>query len=160
MYTSPVMRVAIVAILVVGFAAIGVSNAGDKEVADEIMKIVKAEWAAMNQKNFTEAAKNWADDFTQFNDAFATRLEGKASALTMEQSWVKGGGENLFAEMLNPKVQVYGDVAILSYNYAGIDMSKDGKVEPGRAKSTRVYVKQNGKWMLVHANFAPEPLPK
>ena len=36
----------------------------------------------------------------------------------------------------------------------------DGKVEPARAKSTRVYVRQNGKWMLVHANFAPVPGPQ
>jgi hypothetical protein len=32
---------------------------------------------------------------------------------------------------------------------------KDGVVEPALAKSTRVYVKQGGTWMLVHANFAP-----
>jgi len=25
------------------------------------------------------------------------------------------------------------------------------------AKSTRVYHKENGRWMLVHANFAPVP---
>ena len=58
--------------------------------------------------------------------------------------------KNLFA---NPKVQVYGDVAILSYNFVGMTQDKEGKTEPVRAKSTRVYAKQTGKWMLVHANF-------
>ncbi|MGI8561547.1 MAG: hypothetical protein ACR2J7_08985 [Luteimonas sp.] len=29
------------------------------------------------------------------------------------------------------------------------------KISNSFAKSTRVYVKQGGKWMLVHANFAP-----
>jgi len=62
--------------------------------------------------------------------------------------------------MANPKVQLYGDVAILSYNYVGLIQGKDGKVEPSRAKSTRVYVKQGGRWMLVHANFGADPLPK
>jgi len=28
-------------------------------------------------------------------------------------------------------------------------------MNPNLAKSTRVYIKQNGKVMLVHANFAP-----
>ncbi len=56
--------------------------------------------------------------------------------------------------MVNEKVQVYGDVAILSYNYVGLTKDKDGKVESTFAKSTRVYVKRDGKWMLVHANFA------
>jgi hypothetical protein len=33
--------------------------------------------------------------------------------------------------MLNPKVQVYnGDVAVLTYNYAGLTIDKDGKTEP------------------------------
>ncbi len=64
------------------------------------------------------------------------------------------------SEMLNPKVQVYGDVAILSYNYAGVFKNKDNEMEPSRAKSTRVYAQQGGKWKLVHANFAPDPLPK
>ena len=62
--------------------------------------------------------------------------------------------------MLNPKVQVYGDTAILSYNFFGLEQNKDGKVTPSRAKSTRVYVKQGGRWMLVHANFAADPLPQ
>jgi ketosteroid isomerase-like protein len=57
--------------------------------------------------------------------------------------------------MANPKVQVYGDVAILSYNYVGAAMDSDGAVESVLAKSTRVYAKKDGRWMLVHANFAP-----
>ena len=61
--------------------------------------------------------------------------------------------------MLNPKVQVYGDVAILTYNFAGVVKNKDGELKPSRAKSTRVYAKQGGKWKLVHANFAADPLP-
>jgi ketosteroid isomerase-like protein len=61
--------------------------------------------------------------------------------------------------MVNEKVQVYGDVAILTYNYVGATKNKDGQVEPARAKSTRVYVKQGGRWMLVHANFGADPLP-
>jgi ketosteroid isomerase-like protein len=60
--------------------------------------------------------------------------------------------------MLNPKVQVYGDVAILSYNYAGMTKDKDGLVKPNKAKSTRVYAKIGGKWMLVHANFGSDPV--
>jgi ketosteroid isomerase-like protein len=52
-------------------------------------------------------------------------------------------------------VQVYGDAAILTYNFVGVLRDKDGKTESSVAKSTRVYAKIGGKWMLVHANFAP-----
>ena len=47
-------------------------------------------------------------------------------------------------------------MAILSYNFVGVTKDKDGKAEPTRAKSTRVYVKKNGQWWLVHANFGAD----
>ncbi len=66
-----------------------------------------------------------------------------------------GTGALVAAEMANEKVQVYGDVAILTYNFVGMTKDNDGVVQPFLSKSTRVYVKKDGKWMLVHANFAP-----
>ena len=65
----------------------------------------------------------------------------------------------VMAEMANEKVQIYGDVAILSYNYMGLGKDKEGVINPSRAKSTRVYVKESGQWWLVHANFAPVDAP-
>jgi ketosteroid isomerase-like protein len=64
----------------------------------------------------------------------------------------------MYSDMQNGRVQVYGDTAILTYNFAGLRRGADGKVVPSLAKSSRVYVKQSGKWMLVHANFAPVAL--
>jgi len=133
----------------------------NQQTADEIMNIVKAQWASemADPGNVNEHYKNIADDYTEFNPDFATRIEGKALSMRLSESFNKDPGRTLAAEMLNPKVQVYGDVAILSYNYAGVSKNKDGEVEPNRAKSTRVYAKQGGKWKMVHANFTPDPLP-
>ena len=50
----------------------------------------------------------------------------------------KDPNQTVGAEMLNSKVQVYGDVAILTYNFAGLKKNKDGETKPKRAKSTRV----------------------
>jgi ketosteroid isomerase-like protein len=60
--------------------------------------------------------------------------------------------------MQNGRVQVYGDTAILTYNFTGLRRGADNKVVPALAKSTRVYVKEGGQWKLVHANFAPVAL--
>ena len=149
------------ALIVTGtLAALGLTGAAQqssKQVADEIIAIVKAQWAAENQRHVAEAMKNIADDYTEFNGDFATRLEGKEMAMRLSEANAKDSGQVLASELANPKVQVYGDVAILSYNYVGLVQDKDGKTEPVRAKSTRVYVKQGGKWMLVHANFGADP---
>lgn len=130
--------------------------AEDPAVAAEVAAIVKAQWAAENQNR--SAAQSWgtiADDYTEFNPQVPTLVQGKALAGRFYDASLQGGGKGLVSEMLNPHVQVYGDTAILAYNYAGLSQDREGKIENNLAKSTRVYVRQNGKWMLVHANFAP-----
>ncbi len=126
-----------------------------KQVADEVIAVTKAIWAADMQKNVAGQMKNLADDYTEFTEDYPTRLDGKAINMRLAEGSAQGSGSLLVAEMANEKVQVYGDVAILTYNFIGLTKDKDGKTEPTRAKSTRVYVKQGGQWMLVHANFAP-----
>jgi ketosteroid isomerase-like protein len=150
----------LLAVAVVAALAAPVYAESNDKVAAEVIATVKAEWAAENQNNVAEAAKSWSDDFTEFTGEYATRLEGKAMLTKMEEASSKDPSRTIFSDMANPKVQVYGDVASLSYNYVGLSQDKDGKTTPTRAKSTRVYAKQGGKWMLVHANFAPDPLPK
>jgi ketosteroid isomerase-like protein len=129
-------------------------------VAQEIIDIVKAEWAAAATKNVAASQKNIAEDYTEFNGDAATRLDGRPLTGRLAEAGNKGRSTRIADEMLNPKVQVYGDTAILSYNFFGLEQDKDGKVTTIRAKSTRVYVKEDGKWMLVHANFASDPLPQ
>lgn len=134
-------------------------GATTQQTTDEIINIVKAQWATeiTDPANVTEQFKNISDEYTEFNGDYSTRLEGKALTMRLAEAGSKDPGRVLAAEMLNSKVQVYGDVAILSYNFAGMSKNKDGEVKPFRAKSTRVYAKQAGKWKLVHANFAPDP---
>ena len=124
---------------------------------DEVIAITYAQWKANMEKNTAEANKILADDYTEFNEGFATRVDGKALNSRIAEAVDKGSGQGILAEMLNPKVQVYGDVAILSYNYAGVNQNKDGVNTNVKAKSTRVYVKMNGTWKLVHANFGSDP---
>ena len=135
----------------------------DKAIADAVIAMVKAQWAAdiKAPTNVAAQSKDTADDYTEFNADYATRIDGKAMSMRLAEAGAKGSEKRTAAEMGNPKVQVYnGDVAILTYNYIGLTMGKDGKTEPGRAKSTRVFVKKDNNWVLVHANFASDPVPK
>ena len=135
----------------------------DKEISDAVIASVKAQWAAdiKNPANIAEQSKDQSDDYTELNAQYATRVDGKEMNMRLAEGAAKGSEKRIAAEMLNPKVQVYnGDVAILTYNYAGLTIGKDGKTTPSRAKSTRVFVKKDNKWVLVHANFAADPLPK
>jgi ketosteroid isomerase-like protein len=135
----------------------------DKAIADAVIAMTKAQWAAgiKDPTNIAELSKDMSDDYTEFNGDFATRIDGKALNSRLAEGVAKDSSKGTAAEMLNEKVQVYnGDVAILTYNYAGTTIDKDGKTTPGRAKSTRVFVKKGDKWVMVHANFGSDPLPK
>ena len=129
-----------------------VANAGTEE---EVIKLTYAQWAAEIAKDADGSAAIMADDYTEFNAAFPTRIDGKALNTTLADALAEGGGGMLAGEMTNAKVQAYGDVAILTYNFVGVTQDADGGTQPMLAKSTRVYVKQKGAWKLVHANFAP-----
>jgi ketosteroid isomerase-like protein len=126
-----------------------------EKAAEEVIAVTKAEWAALARKDVAAAMKNVADEYTEFNLDYPTRLDGKALNIRLGEAAAGASGTNVVAEMANPKVQVYGDVAVLTYNYIGAFKSKDGELDSVKAKSTRIYVKKDGEWMLVHANFAP-----
>jgi ketosteroid isomerase-like protein len=145
------------AVLMGALLASGQAFAGDDpKVAAEIMAMARAQWAAeMAGQSSAEQMSSAADDYTEFNQDYPVRIEGKGLNTRLSEAITSDGGKTLAAEMVNPKVQVYGDTAILSYNYVGVLRDKDGKVSPNSAKSTRVYSRMGGKWMLVHANFAP-----
>ncbi len=148
----PMRAIAIIcALLILPVAA----QADSHDVATQIMKITKDAWQADMDKNFEAGMAILADDYTEFNSQFPTRIDGKEMSGKLYKPVLEGAGSVVAAEMANPKVQIYGDVAILSYNYHGLSKNKDGEVEPNLAKSTRVYAKINGEWKLVHANFAP-----
>ncbi len=147
-------RVTLLALLLV-VVAVGGAQSQSSSAADEVIAVTKAQWTAEMRKDMEGSQKNIADDYTEFNDDYPTRLDGKKLNRKLAEAGLGSPGRLMAAEMANEKVQVYGDVAILSYNFIGVTSDKDGKTEATRAKSTRVYVKKDGQWWLVHANFAP-----
>lgn len=125
-------------------------------VEDEIISLTYKIWKAENENDMATRNKYVADDYTEFNPSYSTRIDGRTKNFNLSDANLNAR-TSLADEMLNPKVQVYGDVAILTYNFAGVIKDASGKVTPSKAKSTRVYVKTNGEWKLVHANFGLDP---
>ena len=138
-------------LLMIGTPALAADN---PQVAAEIMALARAQWASeIAGEPMAQQNAQLADDYTEFNGDFPTLLVGKAALTRMGE--VTPNDKAMYSDMQNSRVQVYGDTAILTYNFAGLRRAADGKVAPSLAKSSRVYVKQNGQWKLVHANFAP-----
>lgn len=148
-------RIALAAATAVALTFSATAAAADNpQVANEVMALARAQWASeiANAPVATQYS-TVADDYTEFNPEFPTLIVGKAAAMQMAN--VIPNDKAMYSDMQNPRVQVYGDTAILTYNFAGLRRAADGKVTPSLAKSTRVYSKMGGQWRLVHANFAP-----
>ena len=143
-------------IIAVGMFSGSAMAQSDEEIADAVMKMAKGQWADEIANPGKASDASIADDYTEFNSDFPTRIDGKAMADRLYEAMSDDGSKGGASEMANAKVQVYNsDTAILTYNYQGVYKDKDGKTMPSLAKSTRVYVKIGEAWKLVHANFAP-----
>ena len=131
-----------------------VQAAENPQAAAEVMALARAQWASeIAGEPMAQQNASLAEDYTEFNGDFPTLLVGKT--MSTRRGEVTPNDKAMYSDMQNARVQVYGDTAILTYNFAGLRRAADGKVNPSLAKSTRVYAKQGGRWMLVHANFAP-----
>ncbi|MGB5399026.1 MAG: nuclear transport factor 2 family protein, partial [Thermoanaerobaculia bacterium] len=93
------------------------------KVADEVIALAKAQWAAGIAKDTAKQISFLADDYTEFNAGYPTRLDGKELNATLYRAADMGEAKTLVSDMVNAKVQVYGDVAILTYNFIGSGMT-------------------------------------
>jgi hypothetical protein len=104
------------------------------------------QWAAGNPVGYAHSA---TDDFTYFDDiAAATRIEGI-------EAW-RSYLETLpipphTYEIIDPRVQVYGDVGILTLHYQGT--GPEGEEWPPW-KATSVYRHDGVVWRQVHAHWS------
>lgn len=94
---------------------------------------------------------NFSKDITYFDDIGAqSRLEG----LEEVQNYLKSLDGKIPPhnyELIDPYVQVYGEIAILTLRYHGT--SKEGELGPPW-KVTLVYRFTNGVWTVEHANWS------
>ena len=153
------MRSFILKLIATSIALVGLPATVLADAASGVIALTKAQWAAQMAKDVPASMETLADDYTEFNPGVPTRLDGKDLITRLGEATAGGSQQFVAAEMANPHVQVYGDVAVLSYNFVGMTKDHNGEVDTFLAKSSRVYVKQGGDWMLVHANFGPVTVP-
>jgi len=104
-------------------------------------------WAAGDPLGFSEISAN---DVTYFDDISAsTRIDSLEEFRTYLTSLVGQIPAHTY-EIVDPRVQVYGDIAICTLHY---HPSINGEPEPPW-KATDVYRLTNGEWHLVHAHWS------
>lgn len=150
MRTPVIMKIWILSIL---FLFVSCTNSSPKqeEVVETIIKLERKaldNWAKGDPVRFAE---NFSKDATYFDDIAAqSRVEG-IEEITKYFKSLNGKIPPHKYELINPKVQVYGDIAILTFRYNSTSQNN----ESGPPwKSTSVYRLLDDKWKVVHANWS------
>jgi uncharacterized protein (TIGR02246 family) len=131
-------------------------TSGDSDkIAQQIMKL---------NSEYEESSRNpKAEDFDRFYTEdymvtvrvparISTRAENEARF--KDPNFRRGTIESLTND--DVKVRVYGDdTAIATGSWKRVSKDADGKDTSASGRFTRVWVKQNGKWLLAAAHYSP-----
>lgn len=71
----------------------------------------------------------------------------------IDHSWA--GTETDFRyDLLEPRLQLYGDTAIVSYTFM-LSIARDGEITHRSHNESRVLIRQDGGWQVVHVHKSP-----
>jgi len=125
-------------------------------IASQVIAREKSSVEAWQRKDKAFYADFLADDATYFSSQNPyLEIDPKANFLPKFEQFAEMFKFNDI-QMYNPRVQVYGDVAILTYNSA-VSASLAGQPINYTAKVTTVYVKQGNTWRVVHGHESMNP---
>ncbi len=131
--------------------------AGFSQTADE--EAVKAAlvdmWEAIEHGDVERYASHVHSDFTQFGENDVYLSEGKDLEVRGIRDWV-ARSEGVHTEMHQPAVTVRGDVAWVTYYWTDSGIS-EGERFTSRGKSTRIFVREDGRWLCIHGHYTAVP---
>lgn len=142
------------ALLFVGLCACCTStptNTSEEEIKVTLLEM----WDAIEKEDIEKYASFIHPNFTQFGESDPVLLEGKDAEVSGTLAWINDS-KNIHTEMIDPKVTIKGDCAWITYYWSDHGTS-NGKDFSSKGKSTRIFVKENGKWLCIHGHYTLLP---
>lgn len=130
-----------------------------KHAAEAEMELVKETlvkmWAAIEEEDIDSYAAFIHPDFTQFGENDSLLRIGKEAEIKGIDAWIQDS-ENIHTEMEDPRITIKNDVAWIVYYWKDHGIT-NGEAFATRGKSTRIFVKENGKWLCIHGHYTSLP---
>ena len=122
--------------------------------AQEVLEITRQMLDAMYTANPDVHRQHSADDMSSYEWYIAPqRIDGLAFHLGLIEGG--GNGEPSRLDMLTPRVQIYGDTAIVSYTLLKTTLTETAPPQFSTINEARVFVKLAGIWKMVHLHKSP-----
>jgi len=131
----------------------GSTRSTPQSVADTVISLERAaldRWGRGDPQGYVET---YAPEITYFDPYRARRIDGIDSMQAILKP-ITGMVKIERYEMLNPKVQRSGDIAVLSFNLISHTRNPDGSPREVRWNSTEVYRRAAGRWKIVHSHWS------
>jgi len=123
--------------------------AGD---AEQVKQTLVAMWDAIEKGDVTRYASYVHPDFTAFGENDTYLASGKGLEIRGITGYLQRF-KDVHTEMHHPSVAVRGDVAWITYYWTDEGYSVDGERVTSQGKSTRIFVKENGRWLCIHGHY-------
>jgi len=125
-----------------------------KDVTDVKATLV-AMWDAVEKGDVDRYATYVHPDFTSFgeNDPYLT--EGKEAEVRAYRDYLQRA-VGVHTDMHQASVTVRGDIAWITYYWTDSGVS-EGKRFTSRGKSTRIFVREGGRWLCIHGHYTAVP---
>lgn len=133
------------------FAQPGTASRDAAEVKATLVKM----WAAIEAGDVDTYATYVHPDFTQFGENDHYLSEGKEPEVRGMRAYLQRA-TGVHTDMHNAQVTVRGDVAWITYYWTDSGVI-DGKRTSSQGKSTRIFVRENGRWLCIHGHYTNAP---
>ncbi len=127
------------------------SKTSDINEEQAIKETLTAMWAAIEKEDIERYASYVHEDFTQFGETDPTLNIGKKTEVDGVREWVKNS-DGIHTEMIEPIVTIKENVAWITYYWSDFGTT-NGNAFTSKGKSTRIFVKENGKWLCIHGHY-------
>jgi uncharacterized protein (TIGR02246 family) len=108
-------------------------------------------WRSGDPRGFIDIS---APDVTYFDTATPQRINGR-EALAAEYAQREGKIFYDVMDFIDPRAQVHGDMAVLSYRFLSTWLNHDGSVSHRTPwNCSEVFVRLDGQWRIVHTHWS------
>ena len=145
---------AAIVILAFAFAGSRAANARAQQADADVIATERAALERWGEGDPDGFLTTYAPEITYFSPTEERRVDG-LPAMTALIAPVRGKIRVDRFEMLEPKVQRYGDIAVLTYRIVNYQKRQDGsEVQTTRWNSTAVFRRVDGRWRTIHSHFS------
>lgn len=143
------------ALLVLLSMTIGGSAGAQTTDEQDVKNTLIAMWDAIERGDLETYASYIHPDFTSFGESDVYLSEGKDYEIRSLTEYLRRA-QGVHTDMHQPAVTVVGNVAWIAYYWTDAG-HLEGQRFTSRGKSTRIFVKQDGRWLAIHGHYTAVP---